>query len=128
MKRILLVLFFASVAFSCGDKKSSEQELTLMQEVVAVHDELMKHMGALTTLEMELELASDDANQAKLEELKKVTAANTEMFAWMQEFGTDFTFNEGQELPIEKQQLLQSYHERIVLLQGEVNEALKLDQ
>jgi len=42
----------------------------------------------------------------------------------MRDFGADFSFeeiNKGQELTVQKQQLLQSYHERIVLLQDDFN-------
>lgn len=105
------------------DKTVQVQDDSLMKEVVMVHDNLMNYMGVLTDLEMELELASKDSVASQLMRLEEVRNANTEMFAWMQDFGTDFTFeeiNKGQELSAEKQKLLQAYHERIVLLQEEV--------
>lgn len=91
--RIYLFIFITSFIFFACESKNEQ----LKEEVIAIHDEVMPHMGHLKSLEKEMQqqadqlIAEDSAGQHQQIQLLRNTAAELnqaydEMFVWMRQF------------------------------------------
>ena len=123
---LLITIAFATLTTSCNDKKESKQ----MNEVLAVHDEVMPKMGQLGKLVGELKGMENDSTEIgrKYKDARiDLQDANEAMMDWMQDFGNRFTPDEileGKELPEEKRQWLNEEEEKVKALRDQVNASI----
>ncbi len=103
---VILLALFAS----CKDQMKEGKSDT-MQEVMAIHDEVMPEMGTIAKLVAELKPKVDSTASGKSYEkaMKDLQESHKTMMDWMQNFGMRFEPGEimnGQKLSSEKQQWL----------------------
>lgn len=109
----LFVVIFLITSTSCKEKKETPEaeSPTQMEQVMAVHDEVMPKMNNINSLISKLEAkvdpkAPDPIYRNAVNDLKE---ANKSMMDWMMEFGNHFNSGEimnGDPLSEEKKQLL----------------------
>ncbi len=111
IKAILFIsaafLFFAA----CKQEAKEKPSLSAMQNVMAVHDELMPKMGTIGKLVAELNTKADSTEAGMPYEAAKkdLQTAHKSMMDWMRGFGDRFSPDEimnGKMLTMEKQQWL----------------------
>ncbi|MEO9482217.1 MAG: hypothetical protein ABJG47_02170 [Ekhidna sp.] len=107
MKYLTLILFTASLIFSCGRKpenatnsSSAPEEISLdslKSQVLAIHDEVMPKIGELRKTRMELEVLADSLMEADSTNAKMfsrlatdLAAANEGMMNWMHQYDSEF--------------------------------------
>lgn len=98
MKNTVLLLFAATLMISCEGKKENTETnevtaLTVYQEAMKIHDEVMPHMDEMYQLQGKLKKLNDSlradsvANASKIaivrEKLSALEAANKDMMNWM---------------------------------------------
>ena len=128
MKKILLMIVMAMTAFvtSCKEENDSKQ----MNQVMAVHDEVMPKMGQLGKLVGELkekENDSTDIGKSYKEARMELQDANQTMMDWMQNFGKRFTPDEilnGAALSDQKKQWLNEEEEKAKAMRDKVNSSI----
>ena len=109
--RLLSLLLVGSlVIFSCQEAKK-DKGLTKMEEVMAIHDEVMPEMSTISKLVAELKPLVDStaAGQEYDKAMKDLQAAYKSMMDWMGGFGDRFDhaeIMEGKALSEEKQKWL----------------------
>lgn len=129
MKKIIVLLVVALTALvnSCKSEKESKQ----MNQVMAIHDEVMPKMGQLGKLVGELKEMENDSTEIGREyketriDLQK---ANEAMMGWMQDFGNRFTPEEildGKELPERKKQWLNEEEEKVKAVRNMINTSIE---
>lgn len=127
MKKIILLLALIFVAASCKEqKKETQNDTTQMQEVMAIHDEVMPKMSKLGKLVAELKTKVDTTETGRQYEaaMKDLQAAHKAMMDWMQGFGDRFDSDEilnGKELTPQKQQWLDEEEEKVKALREQIN-------
>src|SRR5690606_853108 len=111
MKKTLLLLtcVFLLSNLACKEAKKTPEGPTQMEQVMAIHDEVMPKMGKLGKLVGQLKSKVDTTEVGQQYEaaMKDLQEANTAMMDWMRDFGDRFDSNEilnGKELTQEKQQ------------------------
>ena len=108
--KLIRTLFIAVIAFtvaSCGNSTKSEETTVittdseqfyqLLDEVMAVHDEMMPQMGKLSELRQVLEeMAEEDPmNVMEYENaIADLESAHKSMMDWMKDFGEVFPYKE----------------------------------
>ncbi|AKA34770.1 hypothetical protein VC82_1127 [Flagellimonas lutaonensis] len=97
-----------------------------MQEVMAIHDEVMPKMSKLGKLVAELKTKVDTTETGRQYEaaMKDLQAAHKAMMDWMQGFGDRFDSDEilnGKELTPQKQQWLDEEEEKVKALREQIN-------
>lgn len=132
MKKILsisvaCVLF---LFYSCKEKKKVEDGPSQMEQVMAIHDEVMPKMGKLGKLVGELKSKVDTTATGKQYEvaMKDLQAANTAMMDWMMNFGDRFDSDEileGKELTEEKKQWLDEEEAKVKALKEQINSSIE---
>ncbi|MBT0607307.1 lipoprotein [Aequorivita echinoideorum] len=134
MKKLIYILFAMLVIAGCNNGKKeelrNENESSKMNEVVAVHDELMPKMSTVGELQGKLRAQIDSINpdSTKVAVLGELKAANENMMEWMKSFGRDFTFeeiNKDEKLSPEKEQLLSKYEKSVSELKEQMNAAIR---
>lgn len=120
---ILFVLLF----FSC---KKENNEATQMQQVMAIHDEVMPKMGKLAKYTSELKSKVDTTATGKQyeEAMKELQEANSAMMDWMMGFGDRFDSDEilnGKELTAQKQEWLNEEEIKVKALREQINTSLE---
>ena len=120
MKKYFTILIaIATYTFtSCKEEKKTTETLTQMEQVMAVHDEVMPKMGTIGKLIGKVKPKVDKTETGMQYEkaLKDLQEANASMMDWMQGFGDKFDSDEildGKELTPEKQQLLDIEEEKV---------------
>lgn len=89
MKKILLSVLMLSVIFSCS--KSEDKQKKMIEEVMAVHDEVMPKMDEIMTLKGQLDSISKvslDSSKAK-ELYVALDSADVQMMEWMEKYNPD---------------------------------------
>ncbi|MBB6001729.1 hypothetical protein [Arcicella rosea] len=89
MKKILLSVLMLSVVFSCS--KSEDKQKKMIEEVMAVHDEVMPKMDEIMTLKGQLDSiskVSSDSSKAK-ELYVALDSADVQMMEWMEKYNPD---------------------------------------
>ena len=117
----------ASIIVSCKGKEES----TKMNQVMAVHDEVMPKMGQLGKLVGELKAKENDSTeigkQYKMARIE-LQEANEAMMDWMQNFGDRFTPDEilnGAELSEQKKQWLNEEEVKTKALRNQINASIE---
>ncbi|SHI37573.1 hypothetical protein [Pseudozobellia thermophila] len=127
MKKLFL---FAAIAFLCLSSCNEQKEPTQMQNVMAIHDEVMPQMGKLGDLVGELNAKENDSTELGkkyMKAKKDLQAAHKSMMDWMQNFGNRFDPDEilnGKELSEQKQQWLDEEEEKVKELKREITESI----
>ncbi|MGX1928401.1 hypothetical protein [Flagellimonas sp. 2504JD4-2] len=131
MKKILsiivtLVLF---LSYSCKEKKKIEEGPSQMEQVMAIHDEVMPKMGKLGRLVGELKPKVDttEVGQKYSSAMKDLQDANNAMMDWMKNFGDRFDPEEildGKALTEQKQLWLDEEEVKVKELQQQINSSI----
>jgi membrane-bound lytic murein transglycosylase B len=130
MKKITLLLGIACVitVFSCKEEKKAEDS-SQMQQVMAVHDEVMPKMSKLGQLVGKLKPMADslgmDSPQGKA--MLDLQDANKSMMDWMQGIGKRFDADEimkGKALTEEKQKWLDEEEEKVNVAKEKINSSI----
>ncbi|MBT8211017.1 MAG: hypothetical protein KJP14_10865 [Eudoraea sp.] len=119
----LLIVGFL-VIYSCKEAKN-EKELTKMEEVMAIHDEVMPEMSTISKLVAELKPLADSTatGQDYDKAMKDLQAAHKSMMDWMAGFGERFDHEEimeGKALSEEKQKWLLEEEEKAKVMRDQI--------
>ena len=101
-----------------------------MEQVMAIHDEVMPKMGTLGRLVGQLKPMADSlgAESPEAEAMRDLQQANKSMMDWMQDFGDRFDSDEileGKELSAEKQKWLDEEEEKVNKVKEQINSSIK---
>lgn len=129
MKKYTLItlVLLALVTLSCKDEASEKP--TQMQQVIAIHDEVMPKMGTIGKLigqlEDKIEVAENpEPYRAARKDLRE---ANKAMMDWMKGFGDSFDGDEimnGKALTDEKQKVLDQQEISVKALRDQMNNSI----
>jgi len=124
---LLLILTMAVTSCKNGEKKSEGP--TQMEEVMAVHDNLMPKMSDISSLMSELETKIDSSeSSAKYQKaIDDLAASHTAMMDWMKDFGAKFDVDEilrGKPLTEQKQQLLDQEQQEVDELKKQIESSI----
>ncbi len=124
---IFLVLFLLS---SCKQEKRTPEGPSQMEQVMAIHDEVMPKMGTLGKLVGELKSKVDTTETGVQYEaaMKDLQEANKAMMDWMMAFGNRFDSDEildGKELTEEKQKWLDEEETKVKALKEQINSSIE---
>ena len=132
MKKILFAFTFVltTLLISCKQEKKQDDKPTQMEQVMAIHDEVMPKMSTINNLIQKLEPKIDTTQAGlKYEQAKKdLEGAHTFMMTWMQDFGGRFDSDEimkGKELTDEKKKWLDEEEAKVKDLQNKINSSIK---
>jgi len=133
MKKYFLVLitlvFTLSVGCKTDKKASAASESNQMEQVMALHDEVMPKMGKIGSLVSQLrkKIDSDQGGAAEKKAMEDLQDANKSMMDWMQGFGNRFDSEEiinGKALTDEKKQWLNEEEEKVKLVKEKINTSI----
>jgi hypothetical protein len=101
-----------------------------MEEIVAVHDELMPKMSEISLLITQLEerMDSTQADSIRQVVVMDLKSANEAMMTWMMDFSNDYDSEEvmeGKELTPEKEALLDTYTSSVMELKDKMEGAME---
>ncbi|MDC6364249.1 MULTISPECIES: hypothetical protein [Flavobacteriaceae] len=130
MRTFLLIICLAILTISCKEEKKAPEGPTQMEQVMAVHDEVMPKMGTLGKLVGELKEKVDttEVGQQYEKAMKDLQKANRAMMNWMKNFGDRFDSDEilyGKELSEQKQQWLNEEEEKVNALKEQINGSIE---
>lgn len=132
MKKIIIVLtaILAVSLVSCNEEKKKDTKPTQMQQVMAIHDQVMPKMNTINGLIKKLEAKSDSTETGvKYEKAKEaLQASNKTMMDWMKGFGDRFNSDEimkGKALTDEKKEWLNEEEEKVKSLRDQINSSIK---
>ena len=129
----ILVCAVLFLNFSCKEEKKAPEGPTQMEQVMAIHDEVMPKMGTLGKLVGQLKAKVDTTEMGQKYEvaMKDLQAANMAMMDWMKNFGNRFDSDEilnGKELTEEKQLWLNEEEEKVKALKEQINGSIERAQ
>lgn len=131
MKKYTSILILAVLLFvSCKENKKAQEGPSQMEQVMAIHDEVMPKMGKLGKLVGELKSKVDTTAIGQEYEvaMKDLQEANTSMMDWMMNFGERFDSDEileGKKLTEEKQQWLSEEEVKVKALSEQINSSIE---
>jgi len=130
MKKLLLILALATSVFACKQKETKPEGPSPMEQVMAVHDELMPKMSTIGGLISKLEATKDStqADSVKLKVIHDLKGANNQMMTWMMDFGNAFETDEvmdGKALSEEKMKTLEGFQKSVNELKVQMNSAIE---
>ena len=135
MKKLfsILICTVLFLSFSCKEEKKAPEGSSQMEEVMAIHDEVMPKMGTIGKLVGDLKAKVDTTEMGQKYEvaMKDLQDANTAMMDWMKDFGDRFNHEEileGKELTEEKQQWLDEEEEKVKVVKEKINGSIKRAQ
>ena len=125
----LAVSLFSLLLFSCKDNEKS-QAPTQMQQVMAVHDEVMPKMSTINKLISQLDEKIQVADSSEIYEKasQDLKEANKAMFDWMKGFTDRFDREEitnKKALSAEKQKFLDEEEVKVNALRDQMNTSIK---
>jgi hypothetical protein len=93
---IIFLTVVITLSLSCKKEQKRAEEITRMERVIAVHDEMMPKMGALGKLISAMEIKIDSAStENEYKNAKEdLEAAYSYMMEWMKGFGERFESDE----------------------------------
>ena len=121
------------ILVACKNKEAEPEAPagpTQMEQVVAMHDELMPEMSTIGELISKLEATMDTtkADSIKIKVIADLKHANNSMMVWMKEFGGAFETDEimnGAELSPEKKESLNQFESSVHALEAEMRTAIE---
>lgn len=122
------IIFLLLIA-SCKEEKKVEEGSTQMEEVMAIHDEVMPKMGKLGNLVAQLKPMADSlgAESPEAKAMRDLQQANKSMMDWMRDFGDRFDSDEileGKELSTEKKKWLDEEEEKVKEVKEQINSSI----
>lgn len=125
----LFILILSVTFISCNPKKKDVEDPTQMEQVMAIHDEVMPKMGKLGRLVGELKSKVDTTATGKQYEaaMKDLQDAHAAMMDWMRVFGDRFDSDEilnGKSLTDQKQMWLNEEEEKVKALKDQINSSI----
>lgn len=128
MKKVfsILICTVLFLSFSCKEEKKAPEGPSQMEEVMAIHDEVMPKMGTIGKLVGDLKAKVDTTEMGQKYEaaMKDLQDANMVMMDWMKDFGDRFDHEEileGKELTKEKQQWLDEEEKKVKEVKEKIN-------
>lgn len=127
------ILFFASIlltiTLSCKDNQKNDSP-TQMQQVMAVHDEVMPKMSTIGKLigQIEDKIKEEGTSEALENARQDLRDSNKAMMDWMKGFGDKFDSEEimkGKSLSEEKQRFLDEEEVKVNALRDKMNASIK---
>lgn len=135
MRKIFSFLVIASlfVGFSCKQQPKKQEGPSQMEQVMAIHDEVMPKMSIIGKLVGEIKPKVDTTALGQKYDvaMKDLQDAHTSMMDWMKEFGDRFDHDEimkGAELSEEKQKLLDAEEEKVKVVAEKINGSIERAQ
>jgi len=124
---IILSLFI--LLFSCKTEPKKDKVPTQMEEVMAIHDEVMPKMGAISNLIADLKpkVDSTEVGKENLKAIRDLQGAHKSMMDWMKSFGERFDYEEimnGKELNAEKIEWLKEEDVKVKELREKINTSI----
>ena len=130
LKFTIATMFVLLTASSCkNENKESATEKSQMQEVLAVHDEIMPKMGTVGNLinQIEVKIKETDSTEALVTASKDLKDSHKAMMDWMKGFGEHFDSDEilnGKELTSDKLKALDEQEAKIKALRDKMNSSI----
>lgn len=127
----LAVVLILITATSCkNENKESTKEKSQMQEVLAIHDEVMPKMGTIGNLISQIDeaLKTTDSTEALLSASQDLKDSHKAMMDWMKGFGERFDSDEilkGKILTEEKQKHLDEEEASVKALRDKMNSSIE---
>ena len=120
----------AFVACKEKETKTEPEGPTQMQQVMAVHDELMPKMSTIGELigKIEANIDSTNVDSVKVKAVTDLKAANRSMMTWMKDFGNAFETDEimnGAPLSEDKQKTLDAFEKSVNELKAQMDGAIE---
>lgn len=131
LKLTLAVVLILITATSCkNENKESTKEKSQMQEVLAIHDEVMPKMGTIGNLISQIDeaLKTTDSTEALLSASQDLKDSHKAMMDWMKGFGERFDSDEilkGKILTEEKQKHLDEEEASVKALRDKMNSSIE---
>lgn len=130
MKKILLLLAVILCSAACKEEKKAPENTTLMNRVMAIHDEVMPKMSTVGKLIEELNRKATTAEKAPRHKaaIQDLQAANTAMMEWMENFSDRFDSEEilnSKTLTARKQAWLREEEEKVKILREQIHTSIK---
>lgn len=132
MKNILILLVCSVFVLTtaCKEEKKVDEGPSQMEQVLAVHDEVMPKMKTIGNLVGELKSKVDSTAMGQQYEvaMKDLQKAHKSMMDWMQNFGTRFDQDDirmKKELTEQKQQWLDEEELKVKALKEEINGSIE---
>jgi hypothetical protein len=124
---VILSIFFVLV--SCKNETKKNEVPSQMEEVMAIHDEVMPKMGAISKLIADLKpkVDSTEVGKENLKAIRDLQGAHKSMMDWMKVFGERFNYDEimnGKELTTEKQGWLKEEEVKVNELREKINTSI----
>ena len=126
---IYLTILLLTLSFSCKEKEKEVEGPSQMEQVMAIHDEVMPKMSTLGKLVGELNTKIDTTETGLKYEaaMKDLQAAHNSMMDWMKGFGDRFDSDEilnGKALSDEKQKWLDLEEVKVKDLKEQINSSI----
>ena len=133
---ILTLLMLSLALFGCKEVKKADgetPEISQMEEVMAIHDEVMPEMSTIGKLVAELKPMADSTEMGMKygKAMKDLQDAHKSMMDWMRGFGDRFDSDEilnGKELTDQKKLWLDEEEEKVKALRDQINNSIKQAQ
>jgi hypothetical protein len=128
-KTATVIISIFLVFVSCKNETKKNKVPSQMEEVMAIHDEVMPKMGTISKLIADLKPKVDSTAVGKenLKAIRDLQGAHKSMMDWMKEFGERFNYEEimnGQELTTEKQGWLKEEEVKVNELREKINTSI----
>jgi hypothetical protein len=128
-KTATLIFSIFLILVSCKTEPKKEKAPSQMEEVMAVHDEVMPKMSTISNLIADLKpkVDSTDVGKEYLKAIRDLQGAHKSMMDWMQDFGERFDYEEimnGKELNAEKQGWLNEEEIKVNELREKINTSI----
>ncbi|MEN8789887.1 MAG: hypothetical protein ABF293_09855 [Flavobacteriaceae bacterium] len=132
-KLFITGILVAFIVFACKEQKKStdvSEDNSQMEQVMAIHDEVMPKMSTIGKLVGELKSKSDstELGQKYQNAMTDLQDAHKAMMDWMQGFGDRFDSDEilnGKELTAEKKEWLNEEEEKVKALKEQINRSIE---
>lgn len=129
MKGRFILWLSLVLIISCKQEKKATEGPTQMEQVMAIHDEVMPKMGTLAKYTAELKAKVDTNEMGRQYEvaMKDLQNANTSMMDWMMGFGDRFDSDEilnGKELTAQKLEWLNEEEEKVKQVKEQINSSI----
>lgn len=126
---VYLTILLLTLSFSCKEKEKEVEGPSQMEQVMAIHDEVMPKMSTLGKLVGELNTKIDTTETGLKYEaaMKDLQAAHNSMMDWMKGFGDRFDSDEilnGKALSDEKQKWLDLEEVKVKDLKEQINSSI----
>ncbi|MFS4492428.1 hypothetical protein [Maribacter sp. 2308TA10-17] len=131
MKKYILIVttLVFTIAIGCKEEKKESTDSNQMEQVMAIHDEVMPKMSKIGRLVAQLrkKIDSDQGGVEEKEAMEALQDANKSMMDWMQSFGNRFDSDEimnGKALTDEKKHWLNEEEEKVKLVAEKMNSSI----